>query len=276
MSNVYGIAWGTVAVGPPVLQGAGVPSANLKGALGQSFFDTLTAPWSQYIWNGTSWSLGGSGSLVSVIGDAGTAAPSAGAITLSGGTTGLTTSASGSTVNLTGTLNVGHGGTGVATQAAYSLVAGGTTTTGAFQAVGPVASGQLLQSAGTSTLPAFTGSPSVSGSLTAGTTLTATLGNITATNGNLSLGTAGNKLLIAATSSATCSAGTFTLGGGATTTVNNTAITASSLVFLSTMALGTVSVASTLAVTSVSAGVHFVVTPSQSTDTSVVAYLIIN
>lgn len=116
----------------------------------------------------------------------------------------------------------------------------------------------------------------VPGSLSATTTLTATLGAITATNGNLVLSTAGNKLVIAATSSATCSAGTFTLAGTATTVVSNSAVTANSLILLTTQALGTVSSASTLAVTAKSAGVSFTITPSQSTDTSTVAYLIIN
>lgn len=117
---------------------------------------------------------------------------------------------------------------------------------------------------------------SQAGALTATTTLTATLGNITATNGNLSLATDGNKLLIAATSSATCSAGTFALSGAATTVISNSAITASSLILLTTQALGTVVVASTLAVTSKIAATSFTVTPSQATDTSTVAYIIIN
>jgi hypothetical protein len=121
-----------------------------------------------------------------------------------------------------------------------------------------------------------TGNTAVTGSLTTTTTLTATLGNITATNGNLSLAHAGNKLLIAATSSATCSAGTFTLAGAATTVVSNSAVTANSLIFLQTAALGTVTAASTLAVTSQIASTSFTVTPSQSTDTSTVNYLIIN
>lgn len=106
--------------------------------------------------------------------------------------------------------------------------------------------------------------------------VTATLGNITATNGNLVLSTAGNKLVIPAAVAATSSAGTFTLSGAATTVVTNSTVTASSLIFLQTNALGTVTVASTLAVTAKSAGISFTVTPSQSTDTSNVSFLIIN
>lgn len=71
----------------------------------------------------------------------------------------------------TGTWNgtdiaVADGGTGNSSQTAYSLVCGGTTTTGAFQAVGPNAStNALLYSTGASSLPSFstTGTPYVSG-----------------------------------------------------------------------------------------------------------------
>ena len=61
---------------------------------------------------------------------------------------------------------VAGGGTGVVTQTAYSLVCGGTTTTGAFQGVGPDASTHsLLYATGTGSLPAFstTGTPYVTG-----------------------------------------------------------------------------------------------------------------
>lgn len=59
------------------------------------------------------------------------------------------------------TVDVAHGGTGVASQPAYSLVCGGTTTTGAFQSVADVAVGQVLVSGGTAALPAFSATPSV-------------------------------------------------------------------------------------------------------------------
>lgn len=65
-----------------------------------------------------------------------------------------------------GTAVVAGGGTGNTTQTAYSLVAGGTTTTGAFQAVGPNSSSNaILMATGTSSLPAFTtsGTPYVTG-----------------------------------------------------------------------------------------------------------------
>lgn len=104
-----------------------------------------------------------------------------------------------------------------------------------------VAAGQVLMSGGGGN-PAYTGSPSVSGSLTAATTITATLGAITATNGNIVLGTAGNKQIYTsvATNTATAganSAGTVTLIGG-TITVTTTEVTASSLIRLTRQSVG--------------------------------------
>jgi len=61
---------------------------------------------------------------------------------------------------------VAGGGTGVTSQAAYSIVCGGTTTTGAFQAVGPNSSTHaLLYATGTGSLPTLstTGTPYVTG-----------------------------------------------------------------------------------------------------------------
>lgn len=130
--------------------------------------------------------------------------------------------------------------------------------------------------ASTGNLVSTLGSVSAATTVTAGTGVTATTGDFTATNGNLALNTVGNKLLIKATSSATCSAGTFVLGGGATTVVPNTAVTASSIILLTTQALGTVAVASTLAVTGITPTTNFTVTPSVAADTSTIAYLIIN
>jgi hypothetical protein len=60
-----------------------------------------------------------------------------------------------------GTAVVAGGGTGNTSQTAYSLVCGGTTTTGAFQAVADVATGSVLVSGGTSALPAFSATPTI-------------------------------------------------------------------------------------------------------------------
>lgn len=69
------------------------------------------------------------GDIDTINGDAGSVSPTAGAVTISGGTTGLTTSGSGSTLNLTGTLVVANGGTGVATLTGLALGAGTSALT---------------------------------------------------------------------------------------------------------------------------------------------------
>lgn len=53
------------------------------------------------------------GAVTEIAADSGSATPTTGTITVSGGSTGLTTSGSGSTIDLTGTLAILHGGTGI-------------------------------------------------------------------------------------------------------------------------------------------------------------------
>ena len=78
---------------------------------------------------------------------------------------------------------VSIGGTGNTTQTAYSLVCGGTTANGAFQAISPSSSiHALLLSTGNSSLPAWstTGTPYVSGiSFDSGSTTLSTYVNDT-------------------------------------------------------------------------------------------------
>lgn len=111
------------------------------------------------------------------------------------------------------------------------------------------------------------------GSVTATTTVTATLGAITATNGNLVLGTAGNKLNIA--TGANASVGTATLATGSVT-VSTTAVSASSIILISrNTPAGTVGDLS-VPVGSIVAGTEFVINSASGTDTSTVNWLIIN
>jgi hypothetical protein len=279
---------------PPIIAKRDPTTADTGYSLGQQWVDKSNGNTfflaevsaGSATWNGVT---AGSGSVNTI----NSLSPSGGNIIIAGTASQITASSSGHTVTLslpnsltvpgslttTTTLTVGTnetvggtlGVTGATTLAATTIV--GTTNINA--------SGAAVSTIGTGGTGAVhignaTGNTAVTGSLTASTTLTATSGNITATNGNLVLNSVGNKLVIKATSSATCSAGTFALAGTATTVVSNSAVTASSLVLLTTQALGTVSAASTLAVTAISAGVSFTVTPSQSTDTSTIAYLIIN
>lgn len=130
---------------------------------------------------------------------------------------------------------------------------------------------------------------SQAGALTATTTLTATLGDITATNGNLVLGTAGNKIVSTSVGSGGAaganSFGTATLTGG-TVTVSTTAVTASSIIILTRQSvgatgandLGILSVGTIVAATSFDINAWTVTdaTALQADDVSVVGWMIIN
>lgn len=130
---------------------------------------------------------------------------------------------------------------------------------------------------------------SQAGALTATTSITATLGNITATNGNLVLNTAGNKQVYTSVAAAAAaganSAGTVTLIGG-TITVATTAVTASSLIRLTRQSvgatgandLGILSVGTIVAATSFDINAWTVTdaTALQADDVSVVFWEIVN
>ena len=74
----------------------------------------------------------------------------------SGGTGSTSTTYASLTANVTGTLPVANGGTGATSQTAYAVLAGGTTSTGAYQSVASVGtSGQVLMSNGAGALPTF-------------------------------------------------------------------------------------------------------------------------
>lgn len=108
--------------------------------------------------NGTatpSFQAAAAGGITTIDGDAGSVTGST--VTISGGTTGLTTSGASTTLDLTGTLVVANGGTGDASFTAYAPVCGGTTTTGALQSAstGIGTAGFVLTSNGASSLPTF-------------------------------------------------------------------------------------------------------------------------
>ena len=154
------------------------------------------------------------------------------------------------------------GGAGVFT----TVVASSTITagTGITSTTGNIVATAGAVTAGTSM--------SATTTITAGTGITATTGNITATNGNVVLGTAGNKLSI--TTGTNASIGQSAAMTAGSITISTTAVTASSLIFL-TNALpgGTVG---TLSVGTITAGTSFVINSSSATDTSKVNWWIIN
>jgi|GEM_PF-2006822 len=88
------------------------------------------------------------------------------------------------TTDVTGYLPVGSGGTGVGSITAHALVVGDGTN--ALNEIAVGATGQGLMG-NTGADPSWTGSPSFSGTVTGGTGITATTGNIVCTAGNVTL-----------------------------------------------------------------------------------------
>ena len=133
---------------------------------------------------------------------------------------------------------------------------------------------QIVVTAGTNsfafTIPATFIAP---GSIAATTSLTATLGNITATNGNLVLSTAGNKLVINAATPTASSVGTTAAMITGATTITSSAITASSKIIYSRRTLGTAM--GNVSITA-QAGGSATLTSDEGTETSTFDYLIIN
>ena len=212
----------------------------------------------------------------------GAISPSSGNINLLGAGA-LAFAGTGSTV--TGTITPGTalistvtGGGG----GALSPTSGNLNILGTASQITSTGSGSTL----TLSLPSAITAP---GSVTATTTLTATLGAITATNGNLVLVAAGNKMM--RTSVATIAAagansiGSVTLVGG-TATVATTAVTANSLIQIWRQSIGATGAAvlGHLAVGTIVAGTTFVInalsltdaTALQASDVSVVGWEIIN
>jgi len=166
---------GTLAVGRGGLGIATIPSnGQIPIGNGTNYTaNTITAGTGVNVSNGAGTITLSTASAVatSFATDSGTATPSSGVLTITGSTTGLTTTGSGSTVGMTGTLNAGHGGSGLSSLTTYALLTGGTTATGNFQQVATGTSGQVLQSAGASALPAYSTATYPSAGGTTGTIL---------------------------------------------------------------------------------------------------------
>lgn len=131
----------------------------------------------------------------------------------------------------------------------------------------------------TSTNVAGTITLSIPNTFVAPGSVTASVGNITATDGNIVLGNAGNKQVytsVATTDTAGAnSAGTVELVTG-TIVVKTTAVTASSLIRLTLQELGTVTTPMPIHAHNIVAGVSFDITSSDNTDTSTVFWEIVN
>ena len=98
------------------------------------------------------------------------------------------------------------------------------------------------------------------------------IGNATSIAGNLSLTTAGNKLQIKTGTNA--SIGTATLVAG-TVTVNTTAVTANSAIFVTILTKGTITLPVAYDAQTRVAGTSFTITSANVTDTSIVQWWIV-
>lgn len=127
----------------------------------------------------------------------------------------------------TGPVSTLTGGTG----GALTPTAGNINLLGTANQITSTGSGSTI----TFSLPAALTAP---GSVTATTTLTATLGNITATNGNVVLSTAGNKLVIATGANASVGTSAAMAGTPGAVTVATTASSATAKIFYSRATTG--------------------------------------
>lgn len=103
--------------------------------------------------NATWQAVSASGAVVTIDGDAGSANTLAGVVTISGGTTGLTTSGVSHTLSLTGTLKLANGGTNANLTASNGGIFYSTASAAAILA-GTATANQVLMS-GSSTTPAW-------------------------------------------------------------------------------------------------------------------------
>ena len=282
------------------------PTTNdFKYPLGAIWINKTTSTSYQLVTNPGIWTILGNatgGDIQSLTGGTGGAIlPTLGNINLLGTANQINTVGSGDTItwSLTGPY-------APATYTDHGVLVGSGTSDITALSVG--ATGTLLAGA-TGADPAFTASPTITGTFTAGTglvslagniaantgavnagtSMTATLGNITATNGNFVKGTAGNKdVYSSVATNATAganSAGSVTLAGG-TATVATTAVTASSLIRIYRQGIGSTGAAALgiLTIGTITAATSFVInsvgaadaTALQASDVSVVFWEIVN
>lgn len=89
---------------------------------------------------------------------------------------------------------------------------------------------------------------------------------------NLKIGTVGKGIYIKEGSNATMGAATLSAGA---VTINTTKVTGDSRIILTIQSLGTVTVPKAIGVTARTAGTSFTVTSSDATDTSIIAWQIV-
>ncbi len=179
-------------------------------------------------------------------------------------------------VNLpTGAASVGMlvrgnaGGSVTDTQDVLRVTSGITTVAGTPTFAAVAAKPIINISGGTGTVYGFNYEPTLTNvaGVTSHLAFRATAGSALLSNGNLTLGTAGNKLLIKEGTNA--AAGVVTLVAG-TATVSNTIVTANSRIKLTAQNLGTITVPAAHAISARVASTSFTILSSDLTDTSII------
>lgn len=176
------------------------------------------------------------------------------------------------------------------TATAGALIA--ATATNVIGQIADVATGQALMSGGVGVIPAYSGSPSFSGSVTAATTITATLGNITATNGNFVGSTAGTGLQFNANTATGAAASPVVLNSRAgqviftsvsiaaaadlTLTITNSAVTASTTQIIYSMSGATTGSALSIKSVTNSSGSSAIVVTNGTGATTTTANITLN
>lgn len=234
-----------------------------------------------------------------------TAAGTAGQVLTSGGASAdptWTTATFPTAAGAAGTILRSNGTGWIASTDTYpdTVVAGDiliATATNVVGSLADVAVGQVLVSGGVGVAPAYTASPSVTGSITAGTTLTATLGNIIATNGDFVGSTSGTGLLLTSPSASGAAASPVVVNGRSgratftsvsiaaaadlTLTLTNSSITASTTIVLVSMSGATTGAALSIKSKTASSGsLAIVVTNGTGATTSTediqIDFLVVN
>lgn len=274
LDTLTGDAGGAISPSAGNITLAGTGGQIATSGAGSTITFSLTGPFAPSSFTAHGVLLGeGSSSIVAttpgtngqlLIGSTG-ADPAFSTVTSTGSTLTLTGGAHTLNIDITAPVTVPNGGTGATTLTgvltgngtgavtANAVTNHGVVIGGASNAVGSlaVASTGTILAGSTGADPAFTGSPSVSGTVTAGTgitsttgnivatagavnagtSMTATLGAITATNGNLVMGTAGNKIIVPTGANASAGTSGVMSGTPGVVTVATTACSATAKVF---------------------------------------------